>query len=125
MAGVFSLGDACGLVAARGRLMGVCRGRGRWLAVEVSEGEVSGSLVGFEGRVAVAGVNGPESVVVSGDEDVVVELGEVWSGRGVRVKRLRVSDAFHSPRMDGVLEEFGEVVGGLSLGGLVFRLCRM
>ena len=37
-------------------------------------------------------------------------------GRGVRVRRLRVSDAFHSPRMDGVLEEFAEVVGGLSFG---------
>ncbi|WP_234337739.1 hypothetical protein, partial [Kitasatospora phosalacinea] len=35
---------------------------------------------------------------------------------GVRVRRLRVSDAFHSGLMDGVLEELGSVVGGLSLG---------
>ncbi len=116
VAGVFSLEDACVLVAARGRLMGGVGGSGAMVAVGVSEEEVLGSLVGLEGLVSVAGVNGPGSVVLSGDEDAVLGLGELWRGRGARVRRLRVSDGFHSPRMDGVLEEFAEVVGGLSFG---------
>ncbi|MCQ8195690.1 acyltransferase domain-containing protein, partial [Streptomyces rugosispiralis] len=35
------------------------------------------------------------------------------AGRGVRVRRLRVSHAFHSARMDGMLAEFGEVLQGV------------
>ncbi len=114
VAGVFSLEDACVLVAARGRLMGGVPGAGAMVSVGVSEGEVLGSLGGFEDRVAVAGVNGPASVVLSGEEEAVLELARLWGERGCKTKRLRVSDAFHSPRMDGVLAEFGEVVGGLS-----------
>ena len=115
VAGVFSLEDACVLVAARGRLMGSLPGVGAMVSVGASEEEVRPSLAGLEDRVVVAGVNGPASVVLSGDEDVVLESAKLWEERGFKTKRLRVSDAFHSPRMDAVLPEFAEVVGGLSL----------
>ena len=65
-------------------------------------------------QVALAAVNGPSSVVVSGDQDAVLDVARVWRERGVNSKRLRVSHAFHSPRMDGMLDEFGEVARGLS-----------
>ncbi|MFE3462060.1 acyltransferase domain-containing protein, partial [Nocardiopsis aegyptia] len=64
----------------------------------------------------MAGVNGPESVVVSGDADAVGEVAELWRGRGRRVKRLVVSHAFHSAHMDGVLAEFRTIVAGLEFG---------
>ncbi len=113
-AGVFSLGDACMLVAARGRLMGALPVGGAMVSIQASEGEVSQTLVGLDGRVAVAAVNGPSSVVVSGDEDAVLGVAGVWGERGVKTKRLRVSHAFHSPRMDPMLDEFAEVVRGVS-----------
>ncbi|MFI0045588.1 type I polyketide synthase [Streptomyces sp. NPDC017249] len=40
----------------------------------------------------------------------------MWRGRGRRVRRLAVSHAFHSARMDPVLEELGRVAAGLSFG---------
>ena len=70
----------------------------------------------------MAAVNGPGSVVVSGDEDAVLELAGVWEGRGAKTRRLRVSHAFHSPRMDGMLEEFRGVVESVAFGEPRFRL---
>ncbi|MFD0407849.1 SDR family NAD(P)-dependent oxidoreductase [Kitasatospora sp. NPDC127116] len=112
-AGVLGLEDACALVGARGRLMQGLPGGGAMVSLQASPEEVAGSLVpGAE----VAAVNAPDAVVVSGDEAAVMAVAEVWRGRGRRVKRLEVSHAFHSARMDPVLEELGEVVAGLSFG---------
>jgi acyl transferase domain-containing protein/NADP-dependent 3-hydroxy acid dehydrogenase YdfG/acyl carrier protein len=117
VAGVFSLDDACRLVAARGRLMGALPRGGAMVAIAVPEAEVLESFAALNGRehtVALAAVNAPGSVVVSGDEDAVLELQGVWDGRGARTKRLRVSHAFHSPRMEGMLEEFERVAATLT-----------
>ncbi len=119
VAGVFSLHDACRLVSARGKLMGALPRGGAMVAIGAREGEVLESLAavsGWEERVALAAVNAPGSVVISGDEDAVLELQELWDERGARTKRLRVSHAFHSPRMEGMLEEFARVAETVSFG---------
>src|SRR6185503_13701934 len=66
-------------------------------------------IAGRDGSLALAAVNGPQHVVVSGRSDAVRELAERLAADGVGVRELKVSHAFHSPLMDPMLDAFGAI----------------
>ncbi|WP_447008712.1 type I polyketide synthase [Saccharothrix sp. DSM 118769] len=113
VAGVFSLKDAARLVTARGRLMAALPEGGAMIAVEATEDEV---LPLLDDEVGLAAVNGPRSVVLSGNREAVEAAAVRFAAQGRRTKALRVSHAFHSPLMTPVLDRFREVLGTLSFG---------
>ncbi|MCX4736637.1 type I polyketide synthase [Streptomyces sp. NBC_01363] len=112
-AGVFSLADACTLVAARGRLMQALPDGGTMAALQATEDDVRTHLNGV-GNAAIAAVNGPRAVVVSGTAASVDKVVEAVRAQGGKTSYLKVSHAFHSPLMDPILDEFRTVVSGLA-----------
>lgn len=105
-AGVLTLADGARLVAERARLMHDVPGDGGMAVVFADEATVTSAIASRTDRLAIAAVNGPNNVVLSGD---VVELGATLAelaARDIEAKRLTVSHAFHSPLMDPILDEF-------------------
>ncbi|MFE1531726.1 SDR family NAD(P)-dependent oxidoreductase [Streptomyces albidoflavus] len=109
-AGVFGLDDAARLVTARGRLMQGLPPGGAMVAVQATEEEV---LPHLTPRLSVAALNAPDSTVVSGADDDVSAVQEVFALLGRRTTRLKVSHAFHSPLMEPMLEPFERAVAGI------------
>ncbi|HET9257079.1 MAG TPA: beta-ketoacyl synthase N-terminal-like domain-containing protein [Pseudonocardiaceae bacterium] len=114
VAGVLTLADACALVGHRGRLMQAAPAGGVMIAIEASESEILTSLTRHRGVVSIAAVNGPCATVISGERHAAQRIAELWRGQGRRTWRLKVSHAFHSPHMDGVLDGIREAAGHLA-----------
>ncbi|MGW4517752.1 type I polyketide synthase, partial [Streptomyces sp. NPDC004393] len=101
VAGVFSLADGLRLVAERARLMQELPAGGVMVALR-GRPDLVEDVVRRHPLVSVAAVNGPEDVVVSGDEGQVREAVAELARHGVTGRDLRVSHAFHSPLMEPV-----------------------
>lgn len=113
-AGVLTMPDAARIAVTRGRLMQALPAGGAMLAAEATEDEASVLLEG-EPEAAVAAVNGPRAVVVSGSEAAVHRLEDHWRSQGRRTTRLHVSHAFHSQLMEPALDAFAAALSGLSV----------
>ncbi|WP_307835156.1 TIGR00730 family Rossman fold protein [Streptomyces adelaidensis] len=109
-AGVFTLPQVCQAVGTLSRLMGAVSTPGAMAAIEAAPEELEPAP-----GVVVAAVNGPRSLVVSGDRDAVTAVHDRWAARGRRTRLLRVDLATHSPHLDPLLDEFRHTLRTMDL----------
>jgi len=109
VAGVFSLEDGLKLIAMRGRLMQELPSGGEMVAVMTSESVVTEAIGDYISQVTIAAINGPESIVISGESGAIAIIGSKLAAMGAKTKKLQVSHAFHSPMMEPMLAEFAAV----------------
>ncbi|MGW0947706.1 type I polyketide synthase [Streptomyces sp. NPDC002623] len=106
VAGGLSLEDGARVVAVRSRLvLEKLSGRGGMVSVALPVAEAEERLERFDGRVGIAAVNGPTSVVVSGEPDALDELLAGCESDGVRARRIAVDYASHSAQVDALNDD--------------------
>ncbi len=110
VAGMFSLADGLKLIAARGRLMQALPHNGAMVAVFAEEARVAEAVASAADKVAIAAVNGPQNLVISGEREAVAALVSSFEAAGIKTRALAVSHAFHSPLMEPMLEAFAQVI---------------
>lgn len=114
VAGAISLDDALRLVARRALLLNALPQNGMMAAVRASEATSRRMLDECASEVALAAINGPKNVVISGGQLAVEHVLARFESAGIVAQPLRVSHAFHSPLLDPALEQLEELAAGFS-----------
>lgn len=114
VAGVCDAETALTIAARRGALMQSLP-PGAMAAAGCDAATAEAALEKAGGSAVIAAVNGPESVTLSGETAAVERAMALLRDGGVRVTRLDVSHAFHSPLMDPILGELEAMARGLCL----------
>ncbi|MBD0844688.1 type I polyketide synthase, partial [Streptomyces sp. TRM68416] len=114
VAGILSLEDAVRVVVSRSAAIVAIAGGGAMLSVAASVTTTEEVLEKWAGRLWVAAVNGPSSTVVAGDVEAALEFMAAGDERGLRVRRIPVDYASHSPHVEAVREQILDGLTGLS-----------
>jgi acyl transferase domain-containing protein/acyl carrier protein len=104
-AGILSFEDGVSIIATRAQLMQELPSGGAMAVIHADENTVA-EKIGDHAGVAIAAINGPEKVVISGTETLVQELTARFELDEISVQRLQVSHAFHSPMIEPMMDAF-------------------
>ncbi|HAJ59522.1 MAG TPA: hypothetical protein DCP31_09835 [Cyanobacteria bacterium UBA8543] len=114
VAGVLSLEDAVRVVFHRARLMQKGTGQGKMAAVELSLADAESLLAKYEGRLSIAAINSPTSIVLSGEKTALEEVLQTLQQQQIFCRLLPVNYAFHSPQMEPFQDELVQLLQGLN-----------
>ncbi|WP_030326416.1 hybrid non-ribosomal peptide synthetase/type I polyketide synthase [Streptomyces sp. NRRL B-3229] len=115
IAGALSPSDAVAFAAERGRLVGELAPPGAMAVVRGDEDTVAAVIARSGGSLCVAAVNSPTQLVLAGETAIVDRAVADLTARGVAVRRLRVSHAFHSPMVNRVLDPLHNAAKSLTV----------
>ena len=109
VADVMTLEDAMRLVLARGTLMHRVPSGGAMVAIFADQSAVRTLIDKIPVEVTVAAMNGPLNTVVSGEREALRKLAEELERENISYRELRISNGFHSPRTEPILDYFENV----------------
>ncbi|MCB0508046.1 MAG: type I polyketide synthase [Bacteroidetes bacterium] len=113
VAGNISLNDAAKIIITRSKLMKQLSGKGEMGATDLSVDEANEIIKGYEDKLAVAVVNGKNSVVLSGDGDALNIIFEKLEAQGRFNKKVKVDVASHSPQMDEIKQALKQALNDI------------
>jgi acyl transferase domain-containing protein/acyl carrier protein len=113
VAGALSLPDAARVVALRSKALARLSGGGGMMSVALPAGEVADRIAAWDGRLSLAAVNGPATVVVSGEPGALAELLAACEADEVRARLIAVDYASHSAQVDDIRAELAAALAGV------------
>ncbi len=113
IAGGLSLDDAARLVALRSQILSGLAGEGAVASVALSVEQLAPHLERWGEQIALAGMNGPSSVVLAGDRDALDELLAELTGKGIRAREVPATVASHTHRVDAFREQLFEACASI------------
>ncbi|MEU5789019.1 SDR family NAD(P)-dependent oxidoreductase [Micromonospora purpureochromogenes] len=115
VAGALTLDDGARVVALRSRLIGAeLAGLGGMMSVLLPRDVVEARLERWAGRLQLAVVNGPSSMVVCGEVAALDEFHAELTADGAQVRRIAVDYASHSHYVEGIREKLIEALAPVS-----------
>ncbi|WP_204061779.1 type I polyketide synthase, partial [Microbispora corallina] len=105
VAGALSLRDGARVVALRSQAIRTLSGDGGMASVALPPAEAEARIAPWGDRLSVAVVNGPGSVVVSGEVEALTGLLTALEAEGVRNRRIPVDYASHSAQVELIHDE--------------------
>ncbi|MET7455905.1 acyltransferase domain-containing protein [Streptomyces sp. NPDC005574] len=106
--------DAAAVICRRSRLMRRREGHGAMLVVELGPAEARQAIAPYADKVCVAAENSPTTTVVAGDRTALSALEERLRARDILCRRVKVDVASHSPDMECLRADLGDLLSGLT-----------
>lgn len=115
-AGAISLDEGARIAAFRGQAVSQAEGLGSMIAFPISATVAADAMAGLEGRVGIAAINAPESVVLAGDDASLAIVTRALAARGIEGRTLEVRYASHSPQMEPLVGWLRDALGTVEHG---------
>ncbi|RKT54478.1 type I polyketide synthase [Saccharothrix australiensis] len=113
VAGALTLADGAAVVVERSRLITRIGGRGGMVSLALPAADAEALVARFAG-LSVAAVNGPGSVVVSGEVPALDGLRAWCDDHGVRARRIAVDYASHSAQVEPLADDIVAALRGIT-----------
>ncbi|CAM5507033.1 polyketide synthase [Streptomyces pilosus] len=111
VAGALSLTDGARVVALRSQAIAAgLAGGGGMVSVAQTPADVEARLARYPGRLEIAALNGPASVVVAGDTDALEEFLAECGAAGLRARRIAVDYASHTWHVERIEDELARLL---------------
>lgn len=113
VAGILNLEDAIRVICLRSQALKGLRGSGAMLATELSPEQAEELLRGYENDVSIAAINGPASIVLSGDIEKLHTIMDTLERQNLFCRWIKVDVAAHSPQIEQLRPELVRELNGL------------
>lgn len=111
--GALSLADAVRVICRRSQLMQRLSGLGAVAQLDAAPAEIQPLITDYAAHLAVAGLNGPRSTVLSGEHKAMEDCLARLQAAGVFFRRVRVDVASHSPQMELLRDDLLRSLDGI------------